>query len=151
LYLSQGNSIPKAKRSEGRGRHDMVRLNDFPWCIQQEGPPVPIPNTEVKPLSAHGTAGTFRGRVGLRQGSNIRHKTAKRLPVAPGGVFCWDHQETPRWPLDVEAQGVRPSRGLLLHLKPRPQDRDGAFFCREKFPISRIPARRRVNLGRSPR
>jgi hypothetical protein len=40
----------------------------FPWCIWHEGPPVPIPNTEVKPHSAHGTAGIFRGRVGLRQG-----------------------------------------------------------------------------------
>jgi hypothetical protein len=58
----------------------MVQLNDFPWCIQQEGPPVPIPNTEVKPLSAHGTAGIFRGRVGLRQGSNIQ--TAARYPLA---------------------------------------------------------------------
>ena len=53
----------------------------FPWCILQEGPPVPIPNTEVKPLRAYGTAGIFRGRVGLRQGP-----LSETPSGTPGGV-----------------------------------------------------------------
>ena len=54
--------------------------HEFPWCSLQEGPPVPIPNTEVKPLCAHGTAVIFRGRVGPRQGL---------FQKAPSGITGW--------------------------------------------------------------
>src|SRR5215217_7330198 len=58
--------------------------------------PVPIPNTEVKTHSAYGTAGIFRGRVGLRQGSNIQ-----KAPRYPRGFLCFVHlcfvREGPRY------------------------------------------------------
>ena len=44
-----------------------ISANKFPGDDSERVTPVPIPNTVVKPLSADGTAGIFRGRVGRRQ------------------------------------------------------------------------------------
>ena len=45
----------KAKRGRESSRSDTIKLNTISGGNGERVPPVPIPNTEVKPLSADGT------------------------------------------------------------------------------------------------
>ena len=56
----------------------------FPGDHSERATPVPIPNTEVKPLSADGTAGYFCGRVGRRQVFLSRPQCERDFFVATG-------------------------------------------------------------------
>ena len=56
---------------------DSFALTDFPGGNSEREPPDPIPNSEVKTLSADGSVGSPHVRVGHRQDLFMKSRTPK--------------------------------------------------------------------------
>jgi hypothetical protein len=137
-------------------------------------PPVPIPNTEVKPFSADGTASIRRGRVGRRRDLS-RGPTA----FAVGPLFVFPTQPVVfgrMWRELAECAGatrdgpfstavrdprggrptpgpatrgppVRGARRVRGHAAPWPPDRSAASFCESESSVESAALRGCVTGG----